>query len=101
MEGWRQWHSAGQKPCATKKEKSPLDSDRPSHGRRLHSKRGMLGGPASRRTQPDNLNTASGARFPTRVQNHVQDRVEVNDFSRSFTISKRVCFQHLKKFDSH
>jgi hypothetical protein len=25
--------SAGEKPCPTKKQKNPLDSDRPSHGR--------------------------------------------------------------------
>ena len=28
--------SAGGKPCPTKKQKNPLDSDRPSHGRRFH-----------------------------------------------------------------
>ncbi len=38
MEGWRQWRLDGrEKPCPTKKQKNPLDSDRPSHGRRLHS----------------------------------------------------------------
>src|SRR5579872_5120987 len=30
-------NSAGEKPCPTKKQKNPLDSDRPSHGRRYHS----------------------------------------------------------------
>jgi hypothetical protein len=31
-------NSAGrEKPCPTKRQKNPLDSDRPSHGRRLHS----------------------------------------------------------------
>jgi hypothetical protein len=29
--------SEGENPCPTKKQKNPLDSDRPSHGRRLHS----------------------------------------------------------------
>ena len=29
-------HSAGEKPCPTKKQRT-LDYDRPSHGRRLHS----------------------------------------------------------------
>src|SRR5579864_1335775 len=29
-------HSAGEKSCLTKKQKNRLDSDRPSHGRRLH-----------------------------------------------------------------
>jgi hypothetical protein len=28
--------SAEEKPCPTKKQMNPLDSDRPSHGRRLH-----------------------------------------------------------------
>jgi hypothetical protein len=38
MEGWRQCNdSAGEKPCPTKNKSNPLDSDRPSHGRRLHS----------------------------------------------------------------
>jgi len=30
------------KPCPTKKQKNPLDSDRPSHGRRLHSQSGSI-----------------------------------------------------------
>src|SRR5205807_9785074 len=38
MEGWRQWRlGRREKPCPSKKQKNPLDSDRPSHGRRLHS----------------------------------------------------------------
>jgi hypothetical protein len=40
--GWKggdSGSSAGEKPCPTKKRKNPLDSDRPSHGRRLHSLR--------------------------------------------------------------
>jgi hypothetical protein len=39
--GWKggdSGNSAGEKPCPTKKQKNPLDSDRPSHGRRLHLK---------------------------------------------------------------
>jgi hypothetical protein len=39
--GWKggdSGDSAGEKPCSTKSEE-PLDSDRPSHGRRLHSLR--------------------------------------------------------------
>src|ERR1700731_1654652 len=40
MEGWRQWLTRPEKkPCPTKKQQNPLDSDRPSHGRRLHSLR--------------------------------------------------------------
>src|ERR1043166_6900384 len=39
MEGWRQWRlGRGEKPCPTKKQKNPLDSDRPSHERPLHSR---------------------------------------------------------------
>jgi len=34
--------SAGKKPCPTKTEKIPLDSDRPSRGRRLHSSMSLL-----------------------------------------------------------
>jgi hypothetical protein len=30
-------NSAGEKPCPTKKQKNPLDSDRPSHGRRYRN----------------------------------------------------------------
>src|ERR1051326_4130908 len=38
MEGWRQWRlGRGEKPCPTKKQKNPLDSDRPSHGRPFRS----------------------------------------------------------------
>jgi hypothetical protein len=38
MEGWRQWLTRPEKkPCPTKKQQNPLDSDRPSHGRRLCS----------------------------------------------------------------
>src|ERR1700731_2315334 len=38
MEGWRQWLTRPEKkPCPTKKQQNPLDSDRPSHGRRLRS----------------------------------------------------------------
>src|SRR2546429_4512018 len=38
MEGWRQWLTRPErKPCLAKREKNSLDSDRPSHGRRLHS----------------------------------------------------------------
>src|ERR1700686_2608856 len=39
--GWKggdSGDSAGEKPCPMKQQKNPLDSDRPSHGRRLHSK---------------------------------------------------------------
>src|ERR1039457_5670068 len=38
--GWKggdSGDSAGEKPCLIRKQKNPLDSDRPSHGRRLHS----------------------------------------------------------------
>ena len=39
MEAWRQWPLGGRtKPCSTKLVKNRLDSDRPSHGRPLHSK---------------------------------------------------------------
>src|SRR5205807_4655100 len=39
MEGWRQCWRLGrrEKSCPTKKQKNPLDSDRSSHGRPLHS----------------------------------------------------------------
>jgi hypothetical protein len=37
MRAWRQWPTRRErKPCSAKPEKNPLDSDRPSHGRRLH-----------------------------------------------------------------
>jgi hypothetical protein len=40
MEGWRQWRLGGRKTsCSTKKQENSLDSDRPSHGRRLRSSR--------------------------------------------------------------
>jgi hypothetical protein len=36
MEAWRQWPLGGRrKPCSMKPVKNRLDSDRPSHGRRL------------------------------------------------------------------
>jgi hypothetical protein len=41
--GWKDGDSgdsAGEKPCPTKKQKNPLDSERPSHGRRFHALRG-------------------------------------------------------------
>jgi hypothetical protein len=36
MEGWRQWRLGGRKTLSNKKQRT-LDSDRPSHGRRVHS----------------------------------------------------------------
>jgi hypothetical protein len=38
MEAWRQWLLGEEKTLSNEKAKNPLDSDRPSHGRRLHSK---------------------------------------------------------------
>jgi|HubBroStandDraft_5_1064220.scaffolds.fasta_scaffold06176_5 hypothetical protein len=39
MEAWRQWPLGGRtKPCSMKPVNNQLDSERPSHGRRLHSK---------------------------------------------------------------
>ena len=37
MEAWRQWLPRREKPCFRKRLKNLLDSDRPSHGRPLHS----------------------------------------------------------------
>src|SRR5690348_11637353 len=39
MEAWRQWPLGGRKKrCFTKRKQNRLDSDRPSHGRPVHSK---------------------------------------------------------------
>ena len=60
MEAWRQWPLGGRtKPCSMKPVKNRLDSDRPSHGRPLHSNPPTSGTLSEEHQQPVLLNGPS------------------------------------------
>ena len=66
--GWKggdSGDSAGEKPCPTKRQSNPLDTDRPSHGRRLHSltlRRCPISPTSAHQWVP-----AAGRRWPSRI----------------------------------